>query len=270
MYNVVTSNKQLFPETLKWKRGIEAVGGSFEWDSVFLANNFIANIRNKSYYAKIRYLLPLLGKGINAARMPLIDTISAGISTSVNFVDADFSQRTGLQGASNKYFNLLFNGGQLGVSGNGGAGFWPRTVSMAADVQYGLGMLSSNGYGIRTSNTGTDNSVAVRWGVITATSPATLNEVRSAAHFYGQRSNITSRVLYKNGVQAASSSESAGTTDITSQLFYASALNASGTAGSFWLGASSLIYCTNGELTADEILDFHHTLQAFIIGPTGR
>jgi hypothetical protein len=50
----------------------------------------------------------MLGIGINAARVPLIDVLNIGAATNTGFADSDFSQTTGLQGnGSSKYLDYF-------------------------------------------------------------------------------------------------------------------------------------------------------------------
>lgn len=253
------------PETIAWKRAVEIAGGGFEYNSLFIANNFCKVLRTKSYYSKIKYLLPLLGKGIAATKIPLIDPTPFGAATSSTFLDADFNQTTGVQGnGTTKIYTLPFNNSQLGSSNNVGVGAWYLTIS---GTIRSVGSLSATSGGrLYALDIGTANE-RFWWGdgnTATASGvPATANN-----HYYGQRSSATNRKLYKNAAQIATgslNSDAVGITDVN-----ASFMGVTGNGNEFYGGRVAFCYYTDGTLTTDEISDFHAVLANFLIGAIGR
>lgn len=265
---VIASN-QIFPETKRWVDRVKSNGGGFQSNSVAIANSFIKILKTKSYYSKIVYLLPMLGTGVGAAITPLIDKNNYGMPTNISFVDADFTQKTGLQGnGSNKRLDMPFYPGNLGITKNAGLGVWALNVSLVAGTQYCMGCFGgSTTFGLRFGNTGGDINCQFYWGVAGF---AGISEVRSNSHYYGNRSSSTSRIIYKNGVEAGSdtTTETAAgdlTTPISSY-----AVNTSASYLVYWGGSQGIQYYTDGTFTSDEALDFHNIIANYLMGPTGK
>lgn len=272
MFNIQTYKVRGSPNLVKdWRRRVIAAGGGFENDSLVIASNFIRALETKSYYTKIRYLLPFLGSGINTVLVPLIDWGSLGNATNFNFVSADFNQRTGLQGdGSSKYLRMPINATQLGSSNNGGVGFWALNVSVAAGTQYALGYFtpSSTLAGLRFGNSAGDINCEFYWG--TSSTQATFNELRSNSHYYGNRSASDSRILYKNGQSVATNTSADGFSGASGNSFSSYSTDISGTQAGYWGGSKGVEYYTDGTLTSAEVADFHNVLATFLMKPSGK
>lgn len=253
-----------------WSARVNTAGGGFEWNSIGIANQFIRAIKDKSYFNKIVYLLPMLGRGINAARIPLIDQLNAGGATNVSFVDADFNQSTGLQGnGTTKYLNTLIKPSQLGSSSNGGLGYWENNITFGGNSE-AMGTYNSAGdqrYVI-------DLRVGHRffsWG-----SPSNAADRATGAingHYYGIRSSATRRDLYLNGSFDVSSVVNDTASGVANQvIFIVGALEVAGVTPTPapWPGRCALAYMTDGTFTANEIYDFDSIIRAYLMGPTGK
>lgn len=248
-------------ETMIWRDRAIAAGGTFGTNSISVADALIRAIKVGTFNSKIKYLLPLLGGNLATARVPLRDTLSAGIATNNNFVDADFSQSTGLQGnGSTKRLDTLLKASQLGSSNNGGIGYWERAVGGTWCV------------GSRDAGTAQIFGLAIYsdelfyWG--DADSATRTFVAAGNNHYYGQRSSDTARVLYRNGTSVA--------TDATSPIPNVSAIAANNLnvmaidSGNFSNGRCGVAYFTDGTMTGTEISDFHTLLNTYLITPTGR
>lgn len=252
--------------TKQWANGVRATGGGFQSNSVVIANNFVSVLVRKSYYSKIKYLLPMLGAGINAARVPLVDVLGVGAATNVNFVDADFSQSLGLQGdGGTKMFDSLVNPGQLGSTNNGGFGWWENNINFG---------------GTGTECMGNNTSAADRfvldfrsglrffsWG--NASNAANSGTPATNGHFYGQRSSATNRILDFNGslVVSNSTNDAAASAGERSVRLVGSDENG---ALVYWAGRCALTYMTDGTMADGEIADFNSILASYLMIPSGK
>jgi len=265
-FGVRAVSENLDPETLTWRSRVNAAGGTFETNSVALADALIVQLKTKSYESKIKYLLPLLGSNLAAARVPLRDTLGVGIATNTNFVDANFSQATGLQGnGTSRYLDLLIKPSQLGTGSNGGIGYWEKSVSFS-----GTGVEPIGVYGVAASTRFViDLRSAVRnfrWG--TASNGAGDTTAAGNGHYYGQRSSATLRRLYFNGSTLASNTTSdaaAGTAEFNIRL-----LGCYTGSSTYWAGRCAVAYLTDGTLSDADAADLHTLLTDYLITPTGR
>ncbi len=260
MSKVITAtNKQMFPETIAWRRTVLTAGGGILWNSLGVANLFISVVRNKSYYQRgsIKYLLPFLGANLTAARVPLIDILGVGIATNNGLTESNYSQSTGAQGNGSVYLDTLIKPSQLGISSNGGIGLGVRTVgtgvwvmaSRTASQIYGLALYSQElGYW-------GDSSGQYQSGV-----------TPTAKHYYWQRSSATLRQLYGNGIFIGSSTSAASVTEIATSNICV--LGDGPTSKSDY--QLSFAYMTDGTLTAGEIADFHTVIRQYLVIPSGK
>lgn len=259
MSNVTTISNQITAEAALWRTRVNTAGGGLEWNSMAIANMLVRQLRAKGYYSKIKYMLPLLGKGINAARVPLIDTLNVGAATNNNFVDADFNQRTGLVGnGSTKRLDFLFTALSLGASSNGALGYWSLNLGSPGWV---MGSHGADLLGLYLDST--TPRVVSYWGTV-ANRIDTNPTAPTTSHYYTQR-NSSNLTVYKSGVQLA---QTAGATVITGINANLNLMAIDGI--SFSNGTCGVAYATDGTLTSNDIFDLHSVLSAFLMGPTGR
>jgi hypothetical protein len=257
MSNIVTVQSQLTQEVATWMAAVNTAGGGFEWNSVAIANNFIRVLRTKNYYGKIKYLLPLLGKGIGAARVPLINSISSSSATNTSFVDADFNQSTGLTGnGAGKRFDLGFTGSSLGSGGDGALGYWALSIGSNPHV---MGERNGDLFCLIFSSAADE---AFYWG---SGGPVQNIVAPTVSHYYGQRTS-SALTIYRSGAQVAINSMTSGVTNLNNTNMFFMGIDASFTTN----GRSGLGYLTDGTMTSNEISDFHAVLSAYLMGPTGR
>jgi len=247
----------------QWSQSVVAAGGGFTSNSLVIASRLVQVLQTKSYYPKIKYLLPLLGSGINAARVPLLDTFVVGAATNVNFVNADFSQATGLTGdGATKYLDLLVSPLTLGTIA--GVGFWNMAVITGGDYRCGA---TNGGESLRYVVDLRTISERFSWG-------ASSNQVISgnpaiAAHYYGQQANTSSRILYRNAISVGSNTNTDSNSPVSNTMFLMAG-DIGGSPGSWATGACGLFYMTDGSLSDGDIADFHSTLSSYLMAPTGR
>lgn len=261
---------QLDPETITWRDAITAAGGTFAARSILIADRLIKAIKAESFTTGIKYLLPLLGGDLTAARMPLRDSLGVGIAGNTGFTDADFSQSTGLQGdGSSKYLDSHITPGQLGASDNAGLGWWENNYPGVGNVEP-MGAYKQNNTPDNRFSLDLRTFIEVfGWG--TVGSGAASGGGAGNHHYYGQRASGTDRRIFKNGTQVGATSTSvtstAGSTDNTIIL---SGCNTGVSGIAPWPGRCAVTYMTDGTLTAGEIAAFHTLLQTYLIAPTGR
>lgn len=266
MFNISTVRANKSIELITWQNRVVAAGGGFASNSLVIAGNFLNVLHGKSYAHKVIYLLPMLGVGINAARVPLIDKLNVGAATNVSFVDADFSQSTGLQGnGSTKYLNSLIKPSQLGASNNGGLGWWENNISFTANVEpigcYNTA--STNRYVIDLR----DFTAFFPWG-LPGNNAGNGGVAATNGHYYGNRSSATLRQFSKNGVITGTNTTSDATSG-ADQTNIAIVGSLQPTAVP-WPGRCALAYMTDGTFDIGEIADFYQVLKNYLMVPTGK
>jgi hypothetical protein len=251
-------------ELTTWISRVDALGGTYTVRSKAIAARVLRALRAESYSSKVRYLMALLGDNLAAARVPLRDTSGVGAATSVNMVDADFSEASGLTGnGTNKALTLPLRPSDIGTGNNGGLGFWVGATGAPSGYQIGIFSSDTGGqvFALQLHSAGE----TFWWG--DGNSPATRGTAASAGHYYGQRSSASARALYRNGTSIATDAgtvNDGGSNDQLIQLF-----NRTGdTAYSAYRCACA--YLTDGTMTAPEIASFHALLQDTLITPLGR
>lgn len=249
-----------------WVAAVDAAGGTYETDSKDIALALSDALVAFSGFAKIKWLLPLLGANLIAARVPLIDTLGVGIAGNTAFVDADFDQATGLQGnGSSKYLDSLIKASDLGSSNNGGLGWWENNINLAGNVEPmgAYNNAASTRYVLDLRST----LAAFRWG-----SPGNSASNASTAvngHYYGQRSSSSSREIFLDGVSLATNTASDATSGANERNLLVVGADEGGAIAP-WPGRCAVAYMTDGTLTPTEITDLHTLLDTFLITPTGR
>ena len=253
----------LDPETIIWRDGIIADGGSFESDSIAIADALIKEIKTKAYNSKIFYLLPFIGSGIAAAMWPLrnYSVTAQRKATNHSFVNGDFSQATGIQGNGSKWMDCGFTSSEVGASNNGGVGYWEMNLNGGEPWTIGSDNSGSQNYGL-----GLWSDELFYWG--DGISATRTNLSAGNHHYYGQRTSDTDRKLYKNGsVVASNTSSGASVTGIAGH-----ACGVFSKSGGTYIsqGRCGVAYWTDGTLTDAEALDFNALLDTHLISATGR
>lgn len=250
-----------------WTARIAALGGTLAADSLGIATGLAREIQSRSYNQQIVYLLPLLGGDLTAARVPLRDTFGVGAASTIGFVGGDFSQAAGLQAdGATKYFEFPLVPSDIGLHSNGGMGYWENKIDLSSSHEP-MGSWSSGA----TSAFVLDLQSTIRvfsWG-------ATANFAASATaatngHYYGQRSSPALREFFIDGVSLATNTAVDSAAGANNTLMRLMAVNIPGTGTIYWPGRCAVAYFTQGQLSADDVADFHALLRDFLITPTGR
>lgn len=267
MFNIQTLRNGTPTAVKQWVGAVRAAGGGFENNSIFIAANLVRVLQSRPYYSKIKYVLPLLGTGINAARVPLVDALGVGAATNVSFVDANFSQSTGLQGnGSSKYLNCLIKPAQLGSSNNGGLGYWENNINLSGNVEV-IGCYNTTGTSNRYVIDLRTNIRSFRWGA--PANGAGDSSTPTNGHFYGQRSSATSRQLFFNGASVGTNTTSDDTVNPNENNMYIVGSNEAGVPYP-WPGRCALAYLTDGTLSTEDVVDLDTIFRKYLMTPTGR
>ena len=214
-----------------------------------------------SYASKIKLILPMVGTNLLSARLPYRDSVNAGHvqNVSSNFVDADFSENTGLQG--NGAGKVLWcNGYDLGaLSGttNGGFGFWETNISLVSP---------GHCYGARSASLFTcyldypTPRILIYWGTGNKNYAGL---VPGNNHYYIQFTTSGGMRFFINGALYD--------TDGTNNFQNSGHFHICGIDGSF-TGPTrcGLYYLTNGALTDADVANWHEILKHKLILATGK
>jgi hypothetical protein len=256
-----------------WESAVVAAGGTMGSTAEAILNTLMGQLRGKTYFGKLVYFLPLCGVGINAARIPLIDTLSKGACSNIGMVDADFSQARGLIGdGSSKRLDLPLRSSDViaFTAGSFGMGVWdlqlagntpnmPFTSYLESNNLCG-GILLYPGVELFASR-GVNGQDSFR--------EAYLYETVTAGDFYGQDQGGTNISFYKNG---SALSTSYGITGAVGVNELAIGLCGCANNGAGWWSADTLgaALVTTGTLTPTEIADLHATMHTYLLLATGK
>jgi hypothetical protein len=259
------AGEDLHPDTRAWRTAVIEAGGTLLRDSAPIADGLVRALTLSTFDSKVIWLLPLLGANLAAAITPLRDSLGAGRPSAYGLLDADFSQRVGLQGnGTTKYLDTLITPAQLGTAGNGGLGWWELAISYGGNVEpigcYNTALTNRFVLDLRSSLR------SFWWGGNTTTA----GQVSAAAneHYYGQRSSATRREFYVSGqlmdVDTANDAAS-GAGDKTIHV-----LGSREASVTPWPGRCGVAYLTDGTLTPAEADQVHTILRETLLRPTGR
>lgn len=257
-----------FPlEYTAWRNAVIANGGTFGANSEAWALALIVALESKSYSAKVVYLLPLLGSNLNAAVVPLRDSIGAGNATNHNFVGGDFNEAQGLQGdGSTKYLDSNVKPSQLGTGSNGGLGWWENNQSAVGANTEPIGCYSNAG----TERYVLDLRSTVQWfSWSNAGNRAQLTTARLDGHYYGSRSSSTSRKYYFGGVLEDTNTTADAAAGASDRNILICGSDESGSIVPYG-GRCAVAYMTDGTMSDADATDFDTLLSTYLIGPTGR
>lgn len=260
-------------EAASWRDRVLANGGTLAADSFAIANAVLQAIAATTFNSKLVYLLPLLGTNLIAARVPLRDSFSAGLATNTGFVDADFSQATGLQGDG--LTKMLGTG--ITSAQAPGMGYWENNYAAtpgnppAPTSTVPIGNASTGGARIFWVRNWSDSQIFHSGSTGGDADPAAAKLIGAGGnhHYYGQPEGNSLRRLVKDGVSVATSSVTTAQTGAGDHEINVLGVNYAGT-NYFYPGRCACAYLTSSPLTAGEYATLHSILQTYLITPTGR
>lgn len=259
-------------ETITWASRVVAAGGTFESNSLYIADRLIRAVKAEAYNSGIKYILPHLGGNLAAAIIPLRDSLNVGGATNTGFVNGDFSQATGISAASGtKYLDSKIKPSQLGTGLNAGLGCWARAVATTgAHHPIGCVPLATNSQSYYLHLNTTFKNFG--WNSDAVAGRAELATASTAGDYYGQRASSASRILYLNGSSIATNTIDNTPGGSSNKNIFMMGIDASEVGAGIlpWYGNSSCFYMTDGTLSAANIAAFHTLLQTYLITPTGR
>ena len=229
--------------------------------SVQHVDKFVRDCKEAGIWSKLAFVMPFIGASLSGATAPLREIITLTTATAVNFVDADYSEATGLTGnGSTKYLNLNFNANALAATGH--IAFYQRNDDvqtgnrwmMGANdgtTQFILGALAGGGPSNRTDGS---------WGAGVSATAAT----QITRGFYMlQRVSTTDLKIYRNNTQIATSAVNTAHTT-PNQNFYAWARNNTGVAADFNNCTGSFL-SIGAQLSTQERADYYAIVQTLQI-----
>ena len=258
------------PQVDQWIGYVNSNGGGFAGNSVDIAKGLVCQINLSGFGDKIKYLLPFLGTGIGAARAPLIDRLSAGSATNINFLNSDFSQSTGLQGnGTTKALdtNVFFT--QLGISNQSGIGWWENNIDFSGNVHpignYSIAIFGQQRFVL-------DLRSFTRSYVYGATATNACGQGVAAinGHYYGQRNAGPLRKIFLGGAPISSNTFVGGENGLSNQTIIVCGYRDDLTNIGAWPGRGAVAYLTDGTLTDAEVAILHQILIDYLLTPTGR
>ncbi len=249
-----------------WEKNITAATGYLDTGSRAIGLDVMRTLQMKSYKNKIRYLLPVLGTGLNESCTPIINRVNGLRPLVHNFTNSDITATGGLQGdGTTKFLDSQVKASELGTSSNGGVGF----IEMNWTTNDGRGAVG-------TSNNSASSFFGVSPGYVGGGAPYMAwgdpaNSAQGAnqgnVHVYAQRSSATSRELYVSGVLVATSTVNDGAAGISDQSLRIMGDYFQGIGHRPWPGKCGAAYMTDGTMTTSEIADWHNVLMTKLINP---
>ena len=263
-----------------YKARIAALGASLTSTEDTYATNLINAIQAASYGSKIKYLLPFLGTSIDAARVPLRDSLNVGAADLTGplgsrFTNSNCRTAVGITNPTEQSCALATNikPSQLGTSNNGGIGFYERNWGAGTGVEPAGCYGNTNSPDERYCLDLRSSMQRFRWGGA-STSQAGPATTAGSGHYYGQRSSATLRRIYKDGTTLGSdgtANEPANRANELSMLAVGcQESNGTGPFFAYWNGRCAVFYFTDGTFSDADVAAFHTLLGTYLITPTGR
>lgn len=262
-------------ETLAWYNAAAAVGGTFETNSLDIADGLIIALKATTYFYKIQYLMPFLGSNLAAQLYPLRNLVAASNPTNVNFVAGDCTQATGLQGnGSSKYLQFAFKPNsttQIGVptGGNvvGGFGYWEKNVDFGGTGVEPIGCYGAAG-AQRFCIDLRSNVRGIRWGGAGGSFAGDATAAGNA-FYMGVRASATSREFWVNGSSIGTSTANETATGAGDNLIQLMGCDEGGTQ-TFWKGRCAVAIVVDSTFTSADVASLYSILQTKLMTPTGR
>lgn len=270
------AGRSLQAETIAWQALVNGAGGGFAGDSVSIADALVTQMKTRSYYSKVVYLLPYLGTGIDAARCPLINTLGVAAATKNSLTNSHFAQGTGLTGtgAAGMYLDSLVTPGALNATTPGGGlgmGVKSWTNGTGGDCPMGTADTSDHRYALF----GSSSACSLLWG-FTADANAFVGTFPTGAsdgRWYGQWTSNVLRKFWVNGTLVTTSTVAdGGSSNYTGRTIKILATQTGDGGGAIEPAdlVSTYAVMTSGDLSTTEGGDLDSDLLNYLITPTGR
>lgn len=261
-------------EHITYLSRIAALGGSLTAPEEALTLALIQQIQAASYGSKIRYLLPFVGAGIAANRVPLRDSFGVGAATLIGgtpLTDANCDTATGLVNSTEQAgcLNTLVSPLNFGSGAqNIGFGFWERNWGAGTGVEP-MGCYEASNGNNRWCLDLRASFERFRAGNVT-NSQAGPASTASSAHYYGQRFSSTLRRIFKNGTTLGSDGTTLDIIAAVGDEVYVMGCNQNGASVTYWKGRCAVAYITDGSLADADVAALHTLLDTYLVTPTGR
>lgn len=206
--------ERLLPETKRWVGNIVANSGTISNNSIWIGDQFVKRSYINGYRSQIQVLYLRLGNNLNAALCPIIDDLSAGMATNVNFVEGDFTEIGGLGNLTNtnKYTNTNVSAASFGAANSYSmVTCLKEQTGTSSYVFIGAGVTTPSSSSYILTAAGTAGYMYSRLGGADPTNIAAKSDVAAKSIFIGSRTGTTTHYSYDDA--AASANNSASLTD---------------------------------------------------------
>lgn len=220
------------PETRAWTARVKANGGTVSRRTGIAVDRFVLAMKQLGVTDANTRLNLFCGDNLKACLVPLFRGGGADADTNTSFIDADYREAIGLQGATNKSLDT-------GLTPNSGIGHYlmylRNQIGTGAQTMCGArDSASSNVY--RLNYTGSTTSVIAAFAGTSSTNQTNRTMTLSASFVGYQRTSTTNADLVQNGAALQNNPSTVATVASPGCTFKVMALNAAGTASAFWLG----------------------------------
>lgn len=241
------------PETTAWKAAVTTAGGTWKFLDAQILNRFIVKAKASGYFSKIVYFMPLLGDQLDAALVPLLDTLAAGAPTNTGLTDANYTRAGGLDNLADvdAHLDTAIDASQ--ASGLGGHVLEKGPVSATGNLLMGFGDVADQ-YKFELNVLDSLNQISFNWGNPSSAFPKDVVD-RIAGTYYGQKIGAV-REVYQNGVLIDSNSDVSNEDDATADVFALMGSNR-GTNQARFNGRVGCFILTDGSLSSTEVDEMH-------------
>lgn len=240
-------------DTYAWAYGtVKANAGSVSATSIMRANRLMQAIR--TIRSKVLWLLPYVGNNLAACMSPIIHDVGTAAVNNTGFLEADFSESTGLTGDGTKFLLPGFAMTEMGTDDSTHLGIYVRTKTGTFGGNIGTYDGTNVDYCSYQTATCFGNMHGAATGVSTVDT--------AVAHYVVSRNASNDLQLYKNAASVSTQASPGGTRVNGTYPIMVHAYDAIGTAGAKQSGANAGAHAGTG-LSAANVTLLYNALQQF-------
>ncbi len=239
-------------DTYRWSHGtVPGNSGSVSAQTIMRVNGFVQAVR--SIRSKLPRLNLYVGNNLGACMSPVFNDVGTATESNPGFIEANFSEATGLTNDGSKWLSPGFLMTALGTDNSTHLGIYVRTKTGFFGGNIGSYDGTNVDYYSHQSGTSYGNMHGAATGV------SSVND--GIGHFVVSRTASNDLQLYKNGASVASQA-SPGGTRVPVYNVIVHAYNDQAVVNGKQFGASAAYHAGTG-LTASDVALLYNALQAF-------
>jgi hypothetical protein len=259
------------PEAQVWRNAVIANGGSVSGSTLNAVSRFCRSIDAAGIRDRFYRLNLFCGAGLNAVLVPLYRGQSRTgtqygntTDTNTNFVSGDYTEATGLQGASGKHLNTGLLASTIDHSDSHASvygtslGTAPGTFGTLVGARVGGSATNL----IQLDGKRNGNAANSYFSNATAVAGVSGSPVSSAGHVMGVSRTATDLQFYSNGISTGSNTTNRSTGALAAFSIFVFALNNGGIAADV-SGMLCRHYSIGLGMTAGQASSYYTALQAF-------